>query len=220
MWIFLLVLSIKAAKIPTLIFWLPRNLTQSSCFVQSSVRSAKRVTLSSFIAKKSPISFPFTLILNTPALAARWPCNHKHMDTRQCSQSRFCTIHLTTIKQLSQGWWDQIKVMGNHISRAPCGSLSRMIMRSTEDGGTYLINGNIIAYSKWGPPAERLYDYYCDPSLSCCWERLASGRTWVMRTAWIGRLQLLFISGWVRDGWFGMRIEGDDFNHSRINTSI
>uniref|UniRef100_A0A8C9XKL9 FAT atypical cadherin 1a n=1 Tax=Sander lucioperca TaxID=283035 RepID=A0A8C9XKL9_SANLU len=50
--------------------------------------------------------------------------------------------------------------------KAPCGSLSSTIMTSTSDGGTYLINGNIIVYSKWGPPAERHYDYYCDPSLS------------------------------------------------------
>lgn len=161
-----------------------------------------------------------TLILNFPATGLRWTYNHKHMVWRQYSQLRFSTIHLTTIKQLSQGWSDRIKVMGNHISRAPCGSLSSMIMRSTEDGGTYLINGNIIAYSKWRPPAERHYDYYCDPSLSCCWERLASGRTWVMRTAWIRRLQLLFIRGCVKDGCFGIRIEGDNFNHSRINTSI
>lgn len=57
------------------------------------------------------------------------------------------------------------------------GSLSNTIMRSIEDGDSYLMNGSIMAYSKWGPPAERHYDYYCDPSLSCCFERLASGST-------------------------------------------
>lgn len=146
--------------------------------------------------------------------------NHKHMCMRQYSQLWCSVIHLTTIKQLFQGWSDQIKAMGNHISRALNGSLSSTIMRSTEDGATYLINGNIIAYSKWGPPAERHYDYYCDPSLSRCWERLASGRTWVMRMAWIRRLQPLFIRGCVKDGCFRIRIEGDDLNDSRITTSI
>lgn len=67
--------------------------------------------------------------------------------------------------------------MRNYISRVPLGTRSSMVMRSTEDGGTYLINGNIIAYSKWGPPAVKHYDYYCDPSLSCFWDRLACGRT-------------------------------------------
>lgn len=41
-----------------------------------------------------------------------------------------------------------------------------------------------------------------------------------MRMAWIRRLQLLFIRGCVKDRCFGIRIEGDDLNHSRITTSI
>lgn len=59
-------------------------------------------------------------------------------------------------------------VIGKRKGRAPHGSLFRVIMRSAEDGGTHLTNGNIIADSKWGPPAERHQHYYCDLSLSCC----------------------------------------------------
>lgn len=41
-----------------------------------------------------------------------------------------------------------------------------------------------------------------------------------MAMARIRRLQLLFITGRVNDGCFGMTIEADGFNHLRINTSI